>query len=39
MPITIRIVNEAEYANWLTQAKQKFASTSTDRAKFADATR
>jgi cytochrome c oxidase subunit 2 len=39
MPITIRIVNEAEYATWLTQAKQKFASTSTDRAKFADATR
>jgi cytochrome c oxidase subunit 2 len=39
MPITIRIVNEAEYATWLTQAKQKFASTSTDGAKFADATR
>ncbi len=39
MPITIRVVSEADYATWLTQAKQKFASTASDGAKFADATR
>jgi cytochrome c oxidase subunit 2 len=27
MPITIRVVNDQQYAAWLTEAKQKFAST------------
>ncbi|NNM72992.1 cytochrome c oxidase subunit II [Enterovirga aerilata] len=39
MPITIRAVSEAEYAAWLAQAKQKFASTAADDAKLADASR
>jgi cytochrome c oxidase subunit 2 len=39
MPITVRAVSEADYATWLTQAKQKFASTATSPAKLADATR
>jgi cytochrome c oxidase subunit 2 len=39
MPITVRAVSEADYATWLTQAKQKFASTSTNPAQLADATR
>jgi cytochrome c oxidase subunit 2 len=39
MPITIRAVSDADYAAWLAQAKQKFASTATDGAKLADATR
>lgn len=29
MPITIRVVSEAEYATWLTEARTKFASTDT----------
>jgi cytochrome c oxidase subunit 2 len=28
MPITVRVVSEQQYAAWLTEAKQKFASTS-----------
>jgi cytochrome c oxidase subunit 2 len=39
MPIMVRAVSDAEYATWLTQAKQKFASTATDGTKLADATR
>jgi cytochrome c oxidase subunit II len=39
MPIMVRAVSEADYATWLTQAKQKFASTATSPAKLADATR
>jgi cytochrome c oxidase subunit 2 len=39
MPITVRAVSDAEYATWLTQAKQKFASTAATPAKLADATR
>jgi cytochrome c oxidase subunit 2 len=39
MPITVRIVSEQDYAAWLTQAKQKFASTATNGTKLADATR
>ena len=39
MPITVRAVNDADYATWLTQAKQKFASTEAAPAKLADATR
>lgn len=27
MPITVRVVSEAQYASWLAEAKQKFAST------------
>ena len=27
MPITVRVVSEQQYAAWLTEAKQKFAST------------
>lgn len=30
MPIQIRVVNDAEYASWLGQAKQKYASASGD---------
>ena len=39
MPITIRVVSDAEYAAWLADAKKKFASTASDGARFADATR
>ncbi|MGA0597916.1 cytochrome c oxidase subunit II [Enterovirga sp. CN4-39] len=39
MPITVRAVSDAEYANWLAEAKQKFAATTTDGTKLADATR
>ncbi len=27
MPITVRVVSEQQYADWLAQAKQKFAAT------------
>jgi cytochrome c oxidase subunit 2 len=30
MPIQVRVVSEADYAAWLTQAKQKFAATAGD---------
>lgn len=30
MPINIRVVSEADYATWLTQAKQKYAAISSD---------
>ena len=29
MPITVRVVSEADYASWVAQAKQKFAATDT----------
>jgi cytochrome c oxidase subunit 2 len=38
MPITIRVVSEQQYAAWLTEAKQKYASTeSAAPLKFANA--
>jgi cytochrome c oxidase subunit II len=39
MPIQIRVVSEAAYATWLTEAKAKFASTGTDGRQFADSRR
>jgi cytochrome c oxidase subunit 2 len=36
MPITMRVVSEQDYAAWLTEAKQKYASTAA-AAKLADA--
>lgn len=38
MPITIRVVSEADYAAWLTEAKTKFASTGDGR-RFAETAR
>jgi cytochrome c oxidase subunit 2 len=35
MPIAIRVVSDKQYADWLTQAKQKFASTDSDSVKLA----
>lgn len=39
MPIMVRVVSEADYATWISQAKQKFGSLPADGTRFADATR
>lgn len=37
MPIAVRVVSEADYATWLAQAKQKYASTGSAATKLANA--